>query len=785
MTPLTHNQYIKLFSDIAIAHRDINSFYTGDLDNYTANESETLNPVTLWVVINDDTIAGKVDSPKYTFVVLDFVNQDSSNLDEVYSDTLRIAKDVLSILRQPYYETFFKIEEAVTFNPFNEKFDSDVAGWQFELTFNQSFLYDACAANTTGLPSINYETIAISTSNSTWGYIVGTLSNQTDLQAALDAKVPTSRTLTINGTTYDLSANRSWTISGGGETLAQTLALGNTTGGTDLTISSGDSFLFGTKGVAEYSTLDSKITLYNTTSGGILNLFDSGVVSLESLSNNIELNAPFNSIILNGTNVNFSQLTASTVPYLDASKNLVSSAVTPTQLSYLDATSSIQTQLNAKQDTLVSGTNIKTVGGVSLLGAGDIGSISTTYTDAKIKGSVGATSGLIPYGTGTADTVTSNANFSFDGTALLVGTTSLTNATNVADFRRDQNAGTRVIVCNDTSGTSAFTSIVATNSAALSGTVSIIATSALYTASGAIKQDAGHLASNKTNGLVIATTAATSLYFSTNSTQRAEITSGGYINLGTYGSPTAQRLVTIGNASAWLSIGDITTSATSVGLYANQGTPSASNYTFNLTSANTNVNAPTTTLNLQVAAATKYAIGANTHTLSVGSTTGSNINWQLTCANSTVVTASTAIPKVLFTLGSAQWSTGALASTQKFYSITQPAMSFVGASTSTLASTVVIAGAVDASTNATITTSCGLLIESSAVASAGTVTTSYGAYINAMTGGGTNYALGVNGVSNFLGNVRLTQTVTTEAVTSDTTVTIVINGTTYKLLAKA
>lgn len=44
----------------------------------------------------------------------------------------------------------------------------------------------------------------------------------------------------------------------------------------------------------------------------------------------------------------FNNLTASTVPYLDASKNLISSSVTPTQLGYLDATSSIQTQLNLK-----------------------------------------------------------------------------------------------------------------------------------------------------------------------------------------------------------------------------------------------------------------------------------------------------------------------------------------------------------------------------------------------------------------------------------------------------
>jgi len=54
----------------------------------------------------------------------------------------------------------------------------------------------------------------------TWGQIGGTLSNQTDLQTALNAKqdslgftaVPTTRTLTINGTTQDLSANRTFTI---------------------------------------------------------------------------------------------------------------------------------------------------------------------------------------------------------------------------------------------------------------------------------------------------------------------------------------------------------------------------------------------------------------------------------------------------------------------------------------------------------------------------------------------------------------------------------------------
>lgn len=58
---------------------------------------------------------------------------------------------------------------------------------------------------------------------------------------------------------------------------------------------------------------------------------------------------------------NFAQLSASTVPYLNASKNLVSSGVTPTQLSYVDATSSIQTQLNARELLANKATDFSTV----------------------------------------------------------------------------------------------------------------------------------------------------------------------------------------------------------------------------------------------------------------------------------------------------------------------------------------------------------------------------------------------------------------------------------------
>jgi hypothetical protein len=53
--------------------------------------------------------------------------------------------------------------------------------------------------------------------------------------------------------------------------------------------------------------------------------------------------------------------------------NIGAGAVSSTEFGYLDGvTSAIQTQIDAKQATLVSGTNIKTINGATVLGAGDI-----------------------------------------------------------------------------------------------------------------------------------------------------------------------------------------------------------------------------------------------------------------------------------------------------------------------------------------------------------------------------------------------------------------------------
>lgn len=132
---------------------------------------------------------------------------------------------------------------------------------------------------------------------SVWGGITGTLSDQTDLQAALNAKqnalgytpVPQTRTLTINGVTYDLSANRSWTVAGGLSGSGTTNYLSKWTGASSL----GNSLVYddGTNVMIGTTTSLYKLTV-NTASG--VN-FGVGRTSVFSTNDSVFLNSTDNS----------------------------------------------------------------------------------------------------------------------------------------------------------------------------------------------------------------------------------------------------------------------------------------------------------------------------------------------------------------------------------------------------------------------------------------------------------------------------------------------------------
>lgn len=191
---------------------------------------------------------------------------------------------------------------------------------------------------------------------------------------------------------------------------------------------------------------------------------------------------------------------------------------------------------------------------------------------------------------------------------------------------------------------------------------------------------------------------------------------------------------------------------TSSAVYFNLSTPSASNYTLASSAAGQTLLNGSSVL-IQVVGASRYTISSTGHNVVTGQGIAGTSLYMLTCSNNASQTAGSNIPKAIITLGTCSWLTGALAQAD-FYQITQPSILFSGASTATLVSTVSIKGAPIASTNATVTTSVGLLIESGTSVAVGT-TTAYGAYINAPTGATTNIALGISGHQKFVTSTAL------------------------------
>jgi len=139
-----------------------------------------------------------------------------------------------------------------------------------------------------------------------------------------------------------------WDTDGGGADAAIELR-----GGPNTAIGSTGCVIGGNSGVVGGTTLYYNESTASQTGNNIVfgNNFPTGTVVLDTTSATVSAFTIETPSTLKKA-VTFNSTTATTVPYLDASKVLTSSAVTPTELGYVSGVSSaIQTQINAKAPT--------------------------------------------------------------------------------------------------------------------------------------------------------------------------------------------------------------------------------------------------------------------------------------------------------------------------------------------------------------------------------------------------------------------------------------------------
>ena len=386
------------------------------------------------------------------------------------------------------------------------------------------------------------------------------------------------------------------------------------------------------------------------------------------------------------------------------------------------ATPTIQQVLTAGQ---VATTTIETTGFIKTGG--------TSSQFLKADGSVDSSTYLTTLGTAATSLTTTGSS----GAATLIA-----NVLNVPNYTLAGLGGTTLAAVN-AQNLSVF---AATTSSQLAGVISdetgsgalVFGTSPTFTTS--IITPLINGASTASGNLTLASTS--------NATKGViQIGTTDLVNIGNRVT-TNQRLVRIGQDTAWVDIGSKVGTTARFAIYGNQTTPSGSNYMLSGTPTLTELNSDGV-LNIKISDLTAISVLSQsmTFTIPFGGGVGSDYTFN---AKAKSLNIGTNIPNFRVLGATSTWATGTVAN-QYWNYLTANTASFVGAST--------------------ITNSYGLYVEAATAGTNATITN--------------NYSLGTNGKAKFGGNIELTQTVTTEALTSDTSVTIVINGVTYKLLAKA
>lgn len=145
----TLNQVITQLEAIATAHYQINSFGFGDI--WEINTSGDITYPLMWLIHDGVDISQGVQSFKFNLIFCDVVKGGEVNENDVLSDQLEIAKDVIAQLKHPNYQWSDSfIDSAINLESFTERFTDSVAG--YSLSINLELPYDA---NRCSIPTSN------------------------------------------------------------------------------------------------------------------------------------------------------------------------------------------------------------------------------------------------------------------------------------------------------------------------------------------------------------------------------------------------------------------------------------------------------------------------------------------------------------------------------------------------------------------------------------------------------------------------------------------------------
>lgn len=144
----SYNEIIADFETFANNHYQIKSFGNGDLWEAIEKDStaDLLFP-RMWVVDNGASLSGNDFNLSFSIYLFDQPATDESDENEIKSDMLQVAQDILAFFRDYDNSDDFDyiLERTASLTSFTDSENDSLTGWRLDLTFKQNFLYYKCA----------------------------------------------------------------------------------------------------------------------------------------------------------------------------------------------------------------------------------------------------------------------------------------------------------------------------------------------------------------------------------------------------------------------------------------------------------------------------------------------------------------------------------------------------------------------------------------------------------------------------------------------------------------
>lgn len=149
---LNYKQILTQLNSILYHHEQIRSFGFGDITQITNDLTTKQEPeyIRAYIIPGSSEFNEYHIHYKFSIVIMDKVEDDLSNLEDVMSDTLEIAKDIWTVFYQSYQQQYGNFswdlipDPNPDIIPFTEEYNSVVGGWTLNISIQMPFNYDSC-----------------------------------------------------------------------------------------------------------------------------------------------------------------------------------------------------------------------------------------------------------------------------------------------------------------------------------------------------------------------------------------------------------------------------------------------------------------------------------------------------------------------------------------------------------------------------------------------------------------------------------------------------------------